>query len=290
MSKPQHTEKHDDLIYDVGMHKGEDTDYYIKKGFRVIGFEADPELVEQCRARFAAEIENDRLTVVEGAIVESPPGGSGNRTVKFYKNRDNRIWSTVSGEWARRKESFGTSNEEIEVPVVNFPECLAKYGIPHYLKIDIEGMDLLCLEALSDSEQKPDYVSIESEKVSFESLIRELDLLSQLGYREFKAIQQKSVWRRKEPRESSEGRHVGYQFQEGSSGLFGSDLPRKWKNYEQVVKEYRLIFLQYKLFGDYGTLSKHFAGRFLGNAISFLLHRPIPGWYDTHAKHSSVIS
>ncbi len=37
-------QKYDDLIYDVGMHKGEDADYYLKKGFRVIGFEAIPEL------------------------------------------------------------------------------------------------------------------------------------------------------------------------------------------------------------------------------------------------------
>ena len=30
------TPKHDDLIYDVGMHKGEDTEFYLSKGFRVI--------------------------------------------------------------------------------------------------------------------------------------------------------------------------------------------------------------------------------------------------------------
>ena len=34
------------LIYDVGLHLGEDTEYYLKKGFRVIAFEANPELVD----------------------------------------------------------------------------------------------------------------------------------------------------------------------------------------------------------------------------------------------------
>ncbi len=45
-----------DLVYDVGMHRGEDTAFYLAKGYRVVGFEANPELVEACQRRFAAEI------------------------------------------------------------------------------------------------------------------------------------------------------------------------------------------------------------------------------------------
>ena len=45
------TIKHSNLIYDVGMNKGEETDFYLKKGFRVIGFEANPNLTESCRKR-----------------------------------------------------------------------------------------------------------------------------------------------------------------------------------------------------------------------------------------------
>jgi hypothetical protein len=37
----------------------------------------------------------------------------------------------------------------IEVPVVNLSECLRTFGIPQYLKIDIEGMDAVCIEALA---------------------------------------------------------------------------------------------------------------------------------------------
>jgi len=40
------------LIFDVGMHKGEDTDFYIKKGFDVIGFEANPELIKYLKKLF----------------------------------------------------------------------------------------------------------------------------------------------------------------------------------------------------------------------------------------------
>ena len=34
-----------DLIYDVGMHNGDDTAYYLHKGFRVIAIDANPAMV-----------------------------------------------------------------------------------------------------------------------------------------------------------------------------------------------------------------------------------------------------
>lgn len=53
--------KHDDLIYDVGLHRGEDTDYYLQKGFRVVAVEANPQLVDECTARFAREIADGKF-------------------------------------------------------------------------------------------------------------------------------------------------------------------------------------------------------------------------------------
>ena len=48
------------LIFDVGMHKGEDTDFYLNKGFYIVGFEADPELIVFCKNRFKNEIEKKK--------------------------------------------------------------------------------------------------------------------------------------------------------------------------------------------------------------------------------------
>lgn len=284
-----HTEKYEDLIYDVGMHKGEDTDYYLKKGFRVIGFEADPNLATHCRNRFSREIEDGKLIIVEGAILELKAGEAKRKTIKFYKNKDNTVWGTVASDWAQRNELLGTSNDVIEVSVIDFSGCLEKYGIPHYLKVDIEGMDMVCLRALLSFEHKPSYISIESEKISFEKLTEELDLFIELGFTGFKAVQQEGVSHQKEPNPSKELRYVGYRFQEGSSGLFGEDLPCEWKNYKQIVAEYKKIFFQYRLFGDYGKANKYFVGRALRTFLMKRLHKPMPGWYDTHAKHNSLV-
>jgi hypothetical protein len=61
--------KKDNLVYDVGMHEGEDTAYYLKKGFHVVAFEANPELIARNKRRFAPEMVSGRLVIVEGAIV-----------------------------------------------------------------------------------------------------------------------------------------------------------------------------------------------------------------------------
>lgn len=120
--------KTQDLIFDVGMHKGEDTDYYLKKGFRVIGFEADPDLAEHCRRRFSMEIQNGKLVIVEGAIVERYPGKSQHKTVRFFKNQNVSAWGTVLDSWARRNERFGTQNTVITVNTVDFEDCLRNLG------------------------------------------------------------------------------------------------------------------------------------------------------------------
>lgn len=282
----KNTRKDKNLIFDVGMHKGEDTDYYLKKGFNVISFEADPDLAADCRRRFADEIKDGRLVIVEGAIIDLPPEGTEVKTVKFYKS-GNTVWGTVADEFAQRNEKLKTPSEIIYVPAVNFSQCLEKYGIPHYLKIDIEGMDTVCLKALLNFEQKPDYISIEAEKVSFSKLTEEFNLLTKLGYSKFQAVQQLEVSRQKEPNPSREGRYANYQFQEGATGLFGEDLPRKWKNYDQILNEYKKIFWLYKVFDDYKVMNS-LVIRASRKALSLLLRKPIPGWHDTHAKHSSI--
>ncbi|MFC1795948.1 FkbM family methyltransferase [Pseudomonadota bacterium] len=278
--------KHSDLIYDVGMHKGEDTDYYLKKGFKVVGFEANPSLIQLCKQRFSKELRSKRLIIIEGAIVDFE--SEKQNTVRFYKNLDDSVWGTVVNDWAERNERLGTSNEIIEVPTVSFTDCLKQYGIPYYLKIDIEGMDTICLKSLLKFNEKPDYLSIESEKISFNKLENEFSLLAKLGYKRFQVINQANITSLKEPKNSKEGQYLDYEFAFGSSGLFGKDLPHSWKNHEEIIRQYRWIFLGYKLFGDSSKIRKYFLGQKLNRLLDKLLQQPIPGWFDTHAKHSSV--
>lgn len=272
------------LIFDVGMHRGEDTDFYLKKGFKVVSFEANPDLVEECSKRFESEISDGRLTIVSGAIVESATISQGKTSVKFYRNKNNTVWGTVAEDWASRNEELGSESEIIEVPTVDFGACLQMHGVPHYLKIDIEGMDAVCLRAFLNLLVKPNYISIESEKVDYTALEEELAIFEKLGYHNFKAVQQNGIARQNEPENSREGHYSGHSFTQGCSGLFGSDLAGNWLNKEEVLREYKFIFKLYRYFGDNAAFQKNLLGRLSRKICRRILRRPIPGWYDTHAK------
>ena len=52
------------IIYDFGMNNGDDLAYYLKKGTKVVGVEANPELCTLAEKRFADEIQNGSLIVL----------------------------------------------------------------------------------------------------------------------------------------------------------------------------------------------------------------------------------
>lgn len=277
------TQKKSNLIYDVGLHHGQDTDFYLKKGFEVIAFEANPENAAVCREKFADALSTGQLTIVEGAIVEN----STQEEATFYRNKDHSLWGSTSEDWAYRNEVMGTSNEIIKVRAVNFGECLERYGIPFYLKADIVGSEMICLRALREFENVPDYISIRSEKVIFRRLEDEFSIFEELGYDKFKAIQQHFTdIRMSLP--SSNGEKLAYEFIEGGSGPFGEETSGKWKTCEQVLKDYKRIFVLYWLFGDYSYLIQSERGKHFVKQLERVARRALPSWYDTHARHSSV--
>lgn len=277
------------LIYDVGMHRGEDTDFYLKKGFRVVAFEADPYLVRLCKKRFDAALRNNQLVIIDGAIVDDEMA-TRSGTVGFFRNLDNSVWGTISRDWKTRNDGFGTRSESIEVPAVSFAECLERFGVPYYLKVDIEGADLICVGALQAFRTRPSYVSIESEKVSFGALRAEIDLLQRLGYNQFQAVSQTEVPLQEPPNPAREGVYVDHHFESGASGLFGAELAGAWKSSKEIVAQYRRIFWSYRIFGDQSRFVRTRLGRRLHRWLSQRSGRQIPGWYDTHAKHESVVS
>ncbi|MBK8466520.1 MAG: FkbM family methyltransferase [Chloracidobacterium sp.] len=286
MNELKKTAKDPNLIYDVGLQSGQDTDYYLKKGYRVIAFEANPDSVEFCRNRFKGEIAEDRLEIVEGAITENVSSNGRPAEVGFYRNNDHALWSTACNDWASRNEVLGTKNDLISVPAVDFEQCLEKYGIPHYLKADIVGSETICLRALLKFENKPDYISIRSEKLVFRKLEYEFELLEQLGYSGFKAVKQD--FEKVRPQLPSTNGLKFHEFEEGASGPFGEETAGTWKSSDKVLNDYRRIFVRYWLFGDYSYLIQTQNGKRMIAHLERIFRRSIPGWFDTHARFGMV--
>ncbi len=287
------TPKHPDLIYDVGLHKGEDTEFYLRKGFRVVAFEADPGLIATCKEKFKSFIDGGKLTIIEGAIVSPDLIEPGDGKVRFYRNGDVSVWGTVRADWAERNARLGTASSVIEVDAVNFADVIAAHGVPYFMKIDIEGCDAVCLNALNEFVARPSYVSIESDKTSFENIAAEIEMLVDLGYVSFQAVEQSRMRYLSPPNPAREGDYVAQRFEEGSSGLFGAELPGKWKSREDILRLYRFIRVGYFLVGDDGVMKWKFPGArqlrsLTGRVIGLFTRAPVPGWYDTHARHSSA--
>jgi FkbM family methyltransferase len=295
------TPKHQDLIYDVGLHKGEDAEFYLRKGFRVVAFEADPDLIASCKRRLKEFVDNGQLTIVEGAIVDLDIIKAGQQTVRFYKNRDVSVLGTVSSHWAERNARRGMSSSIIEVDAINFADAIREHGVPYFMKVDIEGCDAVCVNAFSDFEKRPTYISIESDKTSFENIEREIDIFSKLGYTSFQAVEQSRVHLSQAPHPPREGQYVAQRFEAGSSGLFGSELEGKWKSRHDILRQYRLIRLGYFLVGDDGIMlikwrfrgadllnkaMRRFVRLIVGFFVGLFTRGAVPGWYDTHARHS----
>lgn len=265
----------EDLIFDVGFHQGEDTDFYLKKGFRVVGIEANPVLYAAGVERFKKEIAAGQLNLLNVAITDTEG------PIRFFVNLRVTERGTTSRDWADRNRKLGQESEEILVTGVRFERILRDFGVPYYLKIDIEGADVLCLEGLHHLESRPVHVSLESNKVSWAGLSGEFAQLRSLGYRRFKVVNQAEVPRQTCPLPAKEGRYAQHRFALGASGAFGEEAPGKWLSEQQAISRYRRIFVRYRLFGDAGW----FTSRTLRFPVLWRLARHLPtvDWFDTHA-------
>ena len=265
-----------DLIYDVGMHDGTDTHYYLRKGFRVVAIEADPDLAEAGRARFAREITEGRLVIVNKAIVAT-------RGPVILNRSQNTLWNTVSSERASEfAQRRGVTSTQVEVDGVTSADLLAEHGVPYYMKIDIEGLDLVALEGLRAFDERPAFVSIESERRDIKSVRNEIDKLVSLAYDRFNVVPQHLVHFQKEPVPVKEGQAAGPPERE-SSGMFGLDLPGPWHDAQGAVDAYRRPLLNHYLTGSDPLIRNRW--------LRALLKRSgfRAGWYDTHACRADML-
>lgn len=257
-----------DVIYDVGMHVGDDTAFYLSQGYRVVAVEADPKLVKAAQHRFWREIEQGKLEIVNVGISDTEGYAD------FWVCENLSEWNSFDRNIASRD---GQKHHSIQIRTMRFVTILKKYGVPYYLKIDIEGHDHLCLMDLQPG-ALPKYVSTESEcagstsHIAMDDGLRSLSILRELGYHKFKLIDQAtfspfapgrtltneidSIARcllRKRIAKHIRGRRILIQlftnrgklekkfnrkFPFGSSGVWGEDLPGAWLTFEEARKAY----------------------------------------------------
>jgi len=269
----------DRLIFDIGMHEARDTEFYLKKGFRVVAVEADSDFVGPVKTRLREYAESGQLVIENLAIAELEG------EVKFYKNDLKTDWGTISLKFVARNIGRNAPHRQITVRATTLDKLISKYGTPYYLKIDIEGADYLCLSQLKRTAERPKYVSIETslDLDRFDGFFSEVSLLWELGYRKFKVVNQDLNDFVKCPNPPLEGVFVDTHFNGFSSGPFGEEAPGRWMGIEETIVLYRRILVDQRLFGPEGMIGKTFPGKLFRHFRKHILRSPV-GWYDLHAS------
>ncbi|MGQ0626227.1 MAG: FkbM family methyltransferase, partial [Sporichthyaceae bacterium] len=218
--------QHAALIYDIGAHSGDDTDFYLGKGFRVVAVEANPALADRLRARFPDHLREERLIVLDRVIgVDLPP------EVNFYVNHAKDDWSALDREVA----SKGVHQvSEVRVGTTTLRELFARHGVPYYLKVDIEGGDLGVAEALLAQPHRPEYVSFEWHEDALASV------LDAAGYRSFQLVNQfvKGISQHRVKPAREGGNYWPGPPTGTSSGLFGRELGESdWVDLQGILDQ-----------------------------------------------------
>ena len=270
------------LIVDVGMHTGRDAEFYLRKGFEVVAIEADADLARAASKRLAGWVESGRLTIREVAI--APHDGE----VRFFANPGHDDWGTINEELVHRNERHGQPSEARMVPAVRFERVLGELGrVPYYVKIDIEGADQLCLDALASRELRPSYVSVETSLDSRREAERQFTTLRDLGYDAFKIVNQRLNAQYACPDPPREGAFVEVRFDTLMSGPFGEETPGPWLSFDRAWRRYRAILVEQRVFGISGLLGTTWLARVYSGVRRRLLGAPV-GWYDLHARHADA--
>jgi len=91
------------LVFDIGFYDGVDTDYYLRRGHKVVAFEANPALFEAGQRRYQEAIASKQLTFVNLGV-----GKDDGEQIDFFIHTDNLEWSTFHKEAA---QNWGEENQ-----------------------------------------------------------------------------------------------------------------------------------------------------------------------------------
>jgi len=159
------------LVFDVGANLGQKTQIFANLGARVVSIEPEQRCCEYVRRRFRS---STQVTVVNAAVADSPG------QLRLYVNPQTPEISTLDRDWLTTgpdKDKAGRIEEQV-VEVVTLTQLIERFGVPDYVKIDVEGFETQVLRGLSVPVR---HVSFEFHVDNVAPLIERLDLIKALG-------------------------------------------------------------------------------------------------------------
>lgn len=166
------------LIVDIGCHRGDDTAYYLAKGFRVLAIEANPALVATCRLRFEQQIASGQLELIHACMSDC------RENAPFFVNA-NDGWSSLLEGLGNR----GSGAEAIMMSTTPIDALLSGRDAPHFLKMDVEGLEARLLKAMRRLPAVPAVLALEVDFYEGDPI----GDLESLGYDHFRIVRQPNL-------------------------------------------------------------------------------------------------
>ncbi len=110
---------------------------------------------------------------------------------------------------------------------------MGRYGVPYYIKCDIEGGDTIFADQLLTLKERPEFVSLEATNAD------DIAKLRCCGYDRFQLVNQYVHPFARAPDPPREGNYIEASFNHEMSGLFGKELDQKqWVSFSEATRQF----------------------------------------------------
>lgn len=145
------------LIFDVGANKGNKIKAFLKMGFEVVAFEPGIKSLETLNWRFK---NNPKVTIVHKGV------SSQEGELTMYVTAARSGLNTLSKQWVEslsenhenRFDTYHNYNDSYKVEVTTLNTAIQQFGMPYFIKIDVEGLELDVINGLNTL---PHFISFE---------------------------------------------------------------------------------------------------------------------------------